>query len=202
MPRIALPDPNAPMVLADGAEIAPSATSSFARIEIPSNTDAQRIVSATRRKLVDLPALPKQINAYAAVLIYTASGLSDDEISVATGFTAQQIRKLRTQPAYTELETIVIDAVRANTAETVTTILAEKETHAARKLGDLIDSEDHKVALAATNSLLDRRGHTAKQQIDVRMQMENTFRIEYVDKRGVENAVIDLKVEDEDGNGS
>jgi hypothetical protein len=66
---------------------------------------------------------------------------------------------------------------------------------AATKLGDLIDSEDHRVALQASNSILDRRGHTAKQPVDPAQEMRATFRIEVVDKRHDATPIIDLEIE-------
>lgn len=189
-----LPDPNAPLMLGDGSAIPPSTAQTFARIEVPSNSQAQRLVTSTRRKLIDLPALPKQMNSFAVLLVYTASGLNDNEIATATGLSVAQIVKLREHPAYAQLEQYVIEAVREQSKGEVTAILAQKEVRAAERVGELVDSEDEKVALAAANSVLDRRGHTPKQQVDINMEMRKTFRIEYVDKRG-EPPIIDMEAE-------
>jgi len=178
-----LPPPNTPLKLPDGTAIAPSVASTFTHVAIPSNTQAQRLVSNTNRKLAELPALPKQLNSYAAILVYTASGLSDDEISVATKFTREQIALLRSQPAYTQLESFIIDAVKQEAAAEVKSILASGEIKAATRVIELVDSEDDKVALAASKDLLDRGGHKAVEKIDIRADMLNTFRIEVVDKR-------------------
>ncbi len=178
-----LPPPNTPLKLPDGTAIAPSVASTFTHVAIPSNTQAQRLVSNTNRKLAELPALPKQLNSYAAILVYTASGLSDDEISVATKFTREQIALLRSQPAYTQLESFIIDAVKQEAAAEVKSILASGEIKAATRVIKLVDSEDDKVALAASKDLLDRGGHKAAEKIDIRADMLNTFRIEVVDKR-------------------
>ena len=189
-----LPDPNAPLMLGDGSAIPPSTAQTFARIEVPSNSQAQRLVTSTRRKLIDLPALPKQMNSFAVLLVYTASGLNDNEIATATGLSVAQIVKLREHPAYAQLEQYVIEAVREQSKGEVTAILAQKEVRAAERVGELVDSEDEKVALAAANSVLDRRGHTPKQQVDINVEMRKTFRIEYVDKRG-EPPIIDMEAE-------
>lgn len=178
-----LPPPNTPLKLPDGTAIAPSVASTFTHVAIPSNTQAQRLVSNTNRKLAELPALPKQLNSYAAILVYTASGLSDDEISVATKFTREQIALLRSQPAYMQLESFIIDAVKQEAAAEVKSILASGEIKAATRVIELVDSEDDKVALAASKDLLDRGGHKAAEKIDIRADMLNTFRIEVVDKR-------------------
>lgn len=189
-----LPDPSAPLMLGDGSAIPPSTAQTFTRIEVPSNSQAQRLVTSTRRKLIDLPALPKQMNSFAVLLVYTASGLNDNEIATATGMSVAQIVKLREHPAYAQLEQYVIEAAREQSKGEVTAILAQKEVRAAERVGELVDSEDEKVALAAANSVLDRRGHTPKQQVDINVEMRKTFRIEYVDKRG-EPPVIDMEVD-------
>jgi hypothetical protein len=141
-------------------------------------------VSNTHRKLAELPALPKQLNSYAAILVYTASGLSDAEISVATKFTVEQITLLRAQPAYSQLEQFIIETVKQEAATEVKSILLNGEVKAATRVVELIDSEDDKVALAASKDLLDRGGHKAAEKLDIRADMLNTFRIEVVDKRG------------------
>jgi hypothetical protein len=190
-----LPDANAPLVVSDGVAIAPTASHGFARIEVPSNSKAQRLVTGTRRKLLDLPLPTKQMNSFAVVLVYTASGLSDSEIALATKLSIEQIAHIRKQAAYQQLEEYVTSAVMEQSKNDVAAILAEKEVKAAEKIGDLVESLDEKVALAASKDILDRRGHTPKQQIDLRAEMLNTFRIEYVDKRG-EPPVIDMEADD------
>lgn len=189
-----LPDPNAPLMLDNGQYIAPTAAQTFARIEVPSSTQAQRLVTSTRRKLIDLPALPKQMNSFAVLLVYTASGLNDSEIATATGLSIAQITKLREHQAYAQLEQYVIEAAREQSREQVAEILAAGEKKAAEKITGLLDSEDEKIVLAASKDVLDRRGHTPKQQVDINVEMRKTFRIEYVDKRG-EPPIIDIEAE-------
>lgn len=188
-----LPSPNSPLMLDDGTSLPPSSIQTFARIEIPSNTAAQRLVSSTNRKLADLPALPEQMNSFAAILVYTASGLSDSEISIALGLKAAQIKRMREHSTYQQFESYMIDAVREQSKQNVVSILAEKEIKAAERVGELVDSMDEKVALAASKDILDRRGHAPKQQVDIRAEMMNTFRIEVVDKRDANNKIIDVE---------
>ena len=123
MRRSRLPPVSAPLVLADGTEVAPSTVQTFQRVEVPTATQAQRIVSGTRRKLADMPALPKHMNSFAVVLAYTASGLSDAEIGVATGFDQAQVVRIREQPAYKQLETMIVEAVKSEAANAVKDVL-------------------------------------------------------------------------------
>lgn len=184
---------DAPLELPDGTVVEPQ--QSTVGVELPNSTEAQRIVSSTRRKLADMPAIPKQMNSFAAVLCYTASGLSDNEISVATGFGIDQITRMREQSAYTQLEAMVVDAVKSQAAAAVKEILVTGEVKAATKLVQLVESDDDRTALSAAKDLLDRGGHKAAEKIDIRTQMTNLFRIEVVDKRESNAPVIDMEVE-------
>lgn len=196
MPRTSrLPASSAPLTLPDGTTVRPSTAQPYESIEVPSTAEAQRIVAATRRKLVDLPALPKQMNSYAVVLCYTASGLSDNEISVATGFTVAQIANLRQQPAYSALEGMVLEAVKSQASTAVKEILVKGEVRAAHRLVTLAESEDDRIALSATKDLLDRGGHKAAERLDINAHIQNTFRIEVVDKRDSDAPVIDVEAE-------
>lgn len=191
--RRALPDPTDPLPT---GEQPVAAGKSFMRIEVPASSTAQRLVTNTRRKLADLPALPEHMNSFAIVLIYTASGLSDREIAVATGFDASQLLRIREHPAYTQLEKFVIDAVHEQSGATVAATLAAAEVKAAESIVSQVDSEDADIAYRASKDVLDRRGHSPKQQVDMRTMMNNTFRIEVVDKRSNARPVIDAQLEE------
>lgn len=180
----------------DGSKVRPTTAQTFGTVEVPTGTAAQKLVAGTRRKLVDMPAVPKHLNSYAVVLVYTASGLSDTEISVATGFLPEQINHIRSQPAYTQLEGMIVETVKEQAASTVKQILVAGEVTAAKKLVELAEAEDDRIALSAVNSLLDRGGHKAAEKIDINTHMRQTFRIEVVDKRdSVQSPVIDMEVE-------
>ena len=193
--RSSLPKADDPLLLPDGSAVSPSTAQTFRGVEVPSNSEAVRIVSSTRRKLADMPALPKQMNSYAVVLCYTASGLSDSEIAVATGFTQEQISRLREQPAYTQLESMITDAVKEQSANAVKEILVRGEVSAANKLVNLVNDNDPTIALRAASNLLDRGGHKAAERLEINARMQQTFRIEVVDKRENDAPVIDMEAE-------
>lgn len=195
MGRSSLPDANTPLTLSDGSVVSPTAAQSFSRSKVPSNSAAQRLVSSTNRKLADLPAPPKQLNVFAVLVMYTAAGLSDSEISLATGLDGEQIAILRDNPIYTQLEGYVSEAVMYQSKEQVAGVLAEAEVESAKKIVAMAHgtAPADKVMLAANQDILNRRGHVPKQVIDIRAEMQNTFRIEYVDKRVSAN-IIDVEV--------
>jgi hypothetical protein len=192
-----LPDVYDPAVLPDGTVVQPVGAESFKQnmTEVVSNTEAQRIVSNTRRKLAEMPAVGGQMNALSAVLVYTVSGLSDEEISIATGFTRDQLRRMRDSGAYKSIEQYMVEAVKAETASEVKAILVAGEITAAHKMVELVESEDHRVAFSASRDLLSRGGHDAAQKIDINAQMKNTFRIEVVDKRSADTPSLQIEHE-------
>jgi hypothetical protein len=172
-------------LIVDGNIVQPSPAASFERISVPSMREAQRLVASTRRKLIDLPGTPQQLTVYGAIIAYTASGISDAEIGVALGISAEQVAQIKRTPAYQSMEHSVIEAARRVAENEVQQILASKEKKAATRLTELVDSVDEKIALTAARDVLDRRGHKPSDKIDVRQQMESTFRIVIEDKRHI-----------------
>jgi hypothetical protein len=194
MPRISLPEPGA--LLVDGNAPVQTKHSFAGYVPVATNTEAQALVSNTKRKLLEMPGTPAQLNGWSAVLVYTASGLDDNEIALALRISPTQVRNIRKQPGYQQLEQFMLQAAQEQSASEVQGILAEAEVKAATRVKSLVNSMDEKVALAASNSVLDRRGHKAADKLDIRNEMINTFRIEYVDKRGAETPVIDMELDD------
>ncbi len=178
------------MLRADGTQLEPVHAAVVTRYAVPSNTEAKRIVANTRRRLADLPALPHQMNTIGAVLLYTCSGLADEEISVATGLTVEQIDRIRTTPAYSVAQEHVINAVRNEASTEVTAILAKAKVKAANKLVDILDSSDiEQNVIKVATDVLDRTGHNAKQNVEVNVM--GGLRWEIVDKRNSAVPTID-----------
>ena len=195
MSRSSLPEPGS--LLVDGSRPLTGGASFKGYTPVATHSEAQALVTSTKRKLLEMPGTPAQLNGWSAVLVYTASGLDDNEISLALRITPAQVRNIRKQPGYQQLEQFMLSAAKEQSSNEVQSILAGGEIKAANRLVALVDEPvDGKLALAAVNSLLDRRGHKAAEKVDIRNEMVNTFRIEYVDKRGAETPVIDMELED------
>jgi len=166
----ALPAPNEPLVLADGTTIDPSTggpvqqASTF--VEIPNAQRAQDIVGRTRRRVVDLPEPPKTMNAIGVVLMYTMYGLARQEIAIATGLTIEQITNIRTLEAYRTLESEIVDNVLVADAANVKALLAKASHRAAERIAGLVDSPSPDIQLNAAKDILNRTGHSAKDERD------------------------------------
>ena len=96
-----------PLRLADGTLVYPGGRVEHAGnggfVEIPTHREAQRIIAHTRRRVSDLPEVPKTMNAVGIVLSYTLFGLDDEEIAIATGLAVDQVGRIKMGDAYTQM---------------------------------------------------------------------------------------------------
>jgi hypothetical protein len=177
------------IITPDGRVLQEKSPPRATRVEIPTRSQAQRLVVSARRKLVDLPALPKQLNALSAVLVYSLSGLSDDEISLATGMPAPQVASIRNTPAYCALESNVVQAVRENFTGEAADILIRAKRKAAEKLEAHMDSEFDAISLRAAETVLSK---AAEQIASQRSGSMEALHIEIVDKRDATLPSLDV----------
>lgn len=200
-----LPGENEPLVLADGTKIDP-ATGRVLKdkpkrtfTEVPTHREAQRQVTAVRRRLEELPAPPKQMNAISVVLSYSMYGLSDEDIALATGLTKQQVGTLKMSDAFTKMRDAVIEGMIESDKDDVRALISAHAKNAASRVVELLDSEDEKIALKAAADLLDRGGHRPADIVEHRHKMESGLVIEFVHKREGDDAItIDVTPEDDE----
>jgi len=180
-----LPDVNEAIILQDGTRIDPQ-TGQRVRprlaIAVPSQHEAQRVVTQARRKLADLPTTPKAANALMVVLGYTHVGLNDDDIAIATGLATEQVARMRTLPAYKELERSTVQAIIQRDSDDVRTFISQHARGAAQSLVEATQSEDPAVALRASMDVLDRAGHRPADVVEHRIRMEGALTIEFIEK--------------------
>jgi hypothetical protein len=200
---MSLAAPNEPLVLADGTKIDPATgkvikeqVSRF--VEVPSGREAQRTVARTKRKLADMPAPPQQMNALSVVLTYTMTGLSDDDIAIATGLTTEQVERMRTLEAYTQLHELVSKSLVDQDADNVRTLFTANAKNAASRMLQLADSENETVAIRAAADILDRAGHRPADVVEHRHAMEGGLTIRVIKQDDTQQVpTIDLTPEDE-----
>ena len=192
-----LAKPGDDLVLADGTIISSDGrarkSSKPRLIPVPSNTQAQRMVTKANRRLADLPALPAQLNVVSVILTYSLWGLRDEEIAIATGLTVDQIHNIREHEAYSRMESDLVQSVIERDSDTVRDMLQRHATRAAERVIELSDSEDDAVALRASQDVLDRAGHRPADVVEHRHTMEGGLRIEYVKRDDTKSLpVIDI----------
>lgn len=195
-----LVDPQQPLILADGTKIDP-ATGCVLKdtkryTEVPNQQQAQRIVMETRRKLSDLPDVPRNMNTISVVLSYSLFGLSPDEIAIATGLTEQQVGIIRMSPAFAEMQEAVVQSIMDNDAEDIRRLFRVNAKNAAHKMATLMDSSSETIQFAAAKDSLDRDGHRPSDVVEHRVKVEGGLTIEYVRRDQSDIPIIELEAED------
>lgn len=191
-------DPDAPLRLADGSlvynggRVVRPSDNPGGMVEIPTHREAQRIVTATRRKMADLPEVPRTMNAVGVVLSYTLFGLDDEEIAIATGFTVDQVGRIKMGDPYTQMHETIVRTVLDSETDVVRDVLAKNATRAASVMVDALDAGSRGDRMAAARDILDRSGHRPADVVEHRHRVDGGLVIEYV-RRGVTDApIIDM----------
>lgn len=115
-------------------------------------------------------------NHYAIQDLYLA-GLKAEEIATRVNLTSRQVRNILNTPQFqhelalrrSKIEQSV-DQTLVQAHEDVASIIRDQTIQAARKLGELIDSQNESVARQAANDILDRGGYPKVTKSDVSQQ--------------------------------
>lgn len=183
-----------PLRLADGRVVYPGGDISDPRkmVEVPTHQEAQRIITSTRRKVADLPALPKQMNAVSVVLSYVLFGLDDEEIAIATGLSAAQVHRIKASDPYSHLYDAVVKTVLDNEANTVREVFAKNAKRAANTVVEALDGGTRADRMAAARDILDRSGHRPADVVEHRHRMDGGLVIEIVRRDNADAPTIDM----------
>lgn len=161
-PLIKLTLPNGDKLLADGTiykekqAIQPAVA---AGREILNGRAASRTLQRVHRKLGDLPdGDGKQLNAIAAILMYTGVGLADEDIAVALGAHVDHIKNIKELDAYRQLSEMFDSAVFDDAKRTAAHIVAKASTSAANRMVDALESPNEQVAVVAAREVLKMNG--------------------------------------------
>lgn len=153
-------------VIKPGQEIAASAAA-IGR-EVSSGRQAVRVLEKMHRKLGDLPDMPAKMNPIAAIITYTAIGLSNDDIATSLGATAEQIATIKDSEAYQQLEQMFDQTVFEDERRNAKHIISQASTRAAQTMVAAVDSADENIALVASRDVLKLSGITTEEQTDKR----------------------------------
>lgn len=197
----ALPSPNEPLrmldgtlVYPDGRVVVPGTEAPPEFVEIPTHREAQRIVVAARRKLSDLPEVPRTMNAISVVLSYTLFGLDDEEIAIATGLTIDQVGRIKVGDPFTQMHEAIVRTIIDGETTNVRDLIAKNARNAAATMVEALQAGNRSDRMAAARDILDRSGHRPADIIEHRHRVDGGLVIEYV-KRGDERdmPVIDME---------
>ncbi len=197
-----LPRRDAPLRLADGRLVYPDGRVDHVNgptgdmpplVEVPTPTEAVRIVTAARRKLSELPEVPRTMNAIGVVLSYTLFGLDDEEIAIATSLTVDQIGRIKIGDAYTQMHEAVVRTVLDSETNVVRELFAKNARNAAQVVVRALDEGTRADRMAAAKDILDRSGHRPSDVIEHRHRMDGGLVIEIVKRDGAQMPVIDME---------
>lgn len=199
---MALAATSEPLKLADGRLVYPNGEivdPSEARevlVEIPTNREATQLVIAARRKLSDLPDVPKTMNTVSVVLSYSLFGLDDTEIALATNMTETQVGMVKMHDAYAQMHDAVVASIIESETDDVRSLFVKHSRAAVNTMLSVMSrskSEANKIVVA--RDLLDRAGHRPADVVEHRHKMDGGLTIEIIRRDEKIIPVINLEVE-------
>lgn len=125
-------------------------------VEVPTNQQAIKEITAIRRKLHDLPDVPDKMNMPAAILAYTLFGLDDYEIAIALKLPEQRVASIKMSDNYRAMSDAITVSIIEQETDNVRNLFTANARRAANKLTSLVESDNESIALSATRDLLDR----------------------------------------------
>ena len=185
-----LPQGTEPLVLADGTKINPIDGNvvtdiSEAVIEVPNTQDIKREITASRKRVSDLPVPPEQMNTISVILSYSLFGISDDDISNVISLPLDQIEKIKKSDAYEELQSQLVKNIVESDLSDVRGMFVQQSHGAAQVMFSAMNNEEHGIVtrMAAAKDVLDRAGQRPVDVVEHRHKMEGGLSIEYVEKK-------------------
>lgn len=153
-------------------------------LTVPSEREAVEKILNSRKRLIDLPVPPAQMNGLAVIVSYSIMGLSDEDICTALSLTQEQLGRIYVSDAFIEVKNTIIDTILEADTENVRQMFVQHSASAARRVATLAQyAEDEKVQLKASQDILDRAGHRPVDVHEHRVQVEGGLRIEYIEKK-------------------
>jgi hypothetical protein len=198
-----LPRGSEPLRLADGRIVYPDGNIDESALhahgyEVPTPEDAQRIVTAARRKLSELPEVPRTMNAISVILSYTLFGLDDEEIAIATNMVVDQVGRIKKGDAYRQMQEAVVRTVLDAESNTVRELFVKNAKNAATVMVRAMEEGSRSDRIQAAKDILDRSGHRPSDVVEHRHRMDGGLVIEIVRRGDASNVPqIDMQIEQE-----
>lgn len=150
--------------------------------EVPTQKEAAQIVTKVRRRLSELPDVPRNMNAISVVLTYTLFGVEDFEIAVALGVPEDQVSRIKKLEAYATMHDTVVRSILDAETDTVRDMFFQNSRRAARVLVEALEDGSRPERMAAAKDLLDRAGHRPADVVEHRHRMDGGLIVEVIRK--------------------
>jgi len=182
-----------PLRLADGRVVYPGGDidDGSEPIQHPQR-DSRVPVVRERRKVTDLPALPKQMNAIGAVLAYSLFGLDAEDIAEAVGTTIDRVDKIKASDPYRQMHDVIVRTVLDSETDVVRELFTKNARDAANVMVDGLKAGNRADRMSAARDILDRSGHRPADVVEHRHRMDGGLVIEVVRRDAVNVPTIDM----------
>lgn len=173
----ALARPDDPYVMADGRVIAPEGVHVDVEAE-EFKLNAGAFKTTKRRSAKELPTDIPTMKAIACVFTFVMMGLSNREIADALKIDLAQVTKVREHRAYGEVfDAIAGEFINSNSTH-MAARLAGYSQAALTTIADIaLNGKKEENKLRGSMDIMDRSGHTAKQQAERNTMDTNELRI-------------------------
>jgi len=174
------------LVLADGTQINPisgGVVQDETFVEVPNTAEIKREITASRKRIADLPVPPAQMNTLSVIISYTLFGLNDEDISNVLSIPSSQLSSIKETDAYKDLQSTFVKNILESDLSDVRGLFVQKSRTAADKMFALMDSESETTRMVASKDVLDRAGQRPIDIIEHRHKMEGGLTIHYVEKK-------------------
>jgi hypothetical protein len=195
-----LPSGTEPLRLADGTEINPingAPVEEEVLVEVPNLQQIKREITASRKRISDLPLPPGQMNTLSVILSYSLQGISDKDISNVLSIPLEQVEAVKQSDAYSELQTTIVKSILESDSEDVRNLFVQYSHLAAEFMVGVVASNEVGIGtrMSAAKDVLDRAGQRPVDVIEHRHRMEGGLTIEYVEKKD-DIPIIDVTPEE------
>lgn len=165
-------------------------------VEVPTNREATQLIISARRKMADLPDVPRTMNTISVVLSYQLFGLDNVEIALATGLSERQVANIQEQASFAEMKEQIIGSILQSEGAAVRELFQQHSRSAVTTMLNVMQkskSEANKLTVA--RDFLDRAGHRPADVVEHRHKLEGGLVIEIIRKDDRAIPTIELEVD-------
>lgn len=176
-----LADINEPLLLADGTRIDTTTGEVLydSLVEVPSATEAIKLVTKTRKRIADLPDVPQRMHVVGAVLSYRLFGFDDQEIALALNLTEAQVGRIVMSDAFVTLHREVVSGILRSETDNVRSLFEQNARKAAENVVKIAARQDA-LGFRAARDVLDRAGMRPADVVEHRHMMDGQLQIVHI----------------------
>lgn len=151
-----------------------------------------RVNRAIRIGIAELPAEPRALTTIGAVWMYYVLGLSDYDISTATGLTVAQVESIKGLSMFDTLQNTLTGNLTKLGEEDLHQRIASLAPRALDELEDILEDNevDANTKARIAEGMLDRAGYAPKQMVEHKHKHEGGLIIKYVEDRSIDAKTI------------